>query len=200
MALTTCVSKFVFEDGTTWLLRLPRTSSICSQHAGEKVIMGVEALDIILNRTTVPVQEVKDWGCAEQNPLGIGPFLIMEFIQGTRLSSILTKPGSRVLKEDISDGDIEFLYRQMANFMLQIFDIDFNALAVSRLHVLKALSIYRKRRGGSVQLAPEGIWYLHRCEPGRMKRKYATDQDQSNRRRHAMPRVQYRRGVSIMQQ
>ena len=120
--------KFVFQDGTTWLLRLPRVSSICNQYADEKVIMEVEALDIIRKKTTIPVPGVKAWGRSEDNPLGLGPFLIMDFIHGVHLTQLLTRPNSRLLKEDIGDHELEFLYRQMARFMLQMFEIDFDRI------------------------------------------------------------------------
>lgn len=142
--------KFIFNDGTTWLLRLPRVSSICHRYADEKVIMEVEALDIIRRRTTIPVPGVNAWGRAEHNPLGLGPFLIMDFIHGISLTRLLTAPDSRLLKEDISDDHIEFLYRQMAGFMLQIFKIDFDHIG----------SLPTLRTGASVPVRPL-TWKVH---------------------------------------
>lgn len=142
--------KFVFQDGTAWLLRLPRVFSICNQHADEKVLMEVEALDIIRRKTTIPVPEVKVWGCSEHNPLSLGPFLVMDFIHGTRLSQVLTKPNSRLLRKDIGDDKIEFLYRQMARFMLQMFEIDFDRIG----------SLPTPRTGASVPVRPL-TWKVH---------------------------------------
>ncbi|KAL6236317.1 hypothetical protein BDW75DRAFT_250229 [Aspergillus navahoensis] len=81
--------QIVFDDGTTWFLRLPRASSISPEHADEKVAMEVEALLFIQEKTSIPVPKFYAW-------------------------------------EEISDADIEYVYRQMAHVMLQLFKLDFN--------------------------------------------------------------------------
>lgn len=118
-----------FDDGTILVLRLPRVSSISPDYADEKVAMEVEALDLIRTRTTIPVPKVHAWGLAKDNPLGLGPFILIEYIDGVMLKDLFmgvrSGNGSRLLREDIPDGDVECIYRQMANFMLQLFKIDF---------------------------------------------------------------------------
>ena len=56
----------------------------------------------------------------------------MDFVSGISLSDILRDPNaecpSRVVREDISDSDIEFIYRQLANFLLQLFKLDFEQI------------------------------------------------------------------------
>lgn len=120
--------KIVFDDGTTWFFRLPRVSSINPEHADEKVAMEVEALHLILEKTSIPVPRVYAWGLATENELRLGPFILMEFIDGVCLNSILGGEDSRLLKEEISDADIEFVYKQIAQFMLQLFNIDFDRI------------------------------------------------------------------------
>lgn len=120
--------KFVFEDGTTWILRFPRVVSICPDYADEKVAMEVEAISLVREKTSVPVPEIKAWGLAVDNPLNLGPFILMNFIDGVRLNYIFTGPSSRLLKKEIPDSDVETVYRQIANFMLQIFEINFDRI------------------------------------------------------------------------
>lgn len=48
--------KFLFEDSTAWLLRFPQIRSISPEYADEKVAMEVEALSLIRERTSIPVQ------------------------------------------------------------------------------------------------------------------------------------------------
>lgn len=120
--------KIVFEDGTTWLLRFPRVKSICPKYADEKVVMEVEALSLIRERTSVPVPDVKAWGLADSNPLGLGPFILMDFIDGVCLNGVFTGGEFRLLKEEIPDSDLETVYRQIANFMLQIFQINLDRI------------------------------------------------------------------------
>lgn len=120
--------KFIFDDGTAWLLRFPRVKSVSPNYADEKVAMEVEALSLIRERTSVPVPEIRAWGLADANPLGLGPFILMEFIDGVCLNDLFTGGGSRLLKKEISDSDLGIVYRQIANFMLQIFEINFQRI------------------------------------------------------------------------
>ncbi|OOO05197.1 hypothetical protein OAory_01067130 [Aspergillus oryzae] len=62
--------KLVFDDGTTWLLRLPRASRVSPEYADEKIAMEVEALHVIREKTSLPVPEVYAWGLARENRLG----------------------------------------------------------------------------------------------------------------------------------
>ncbi|KAH1515606.1 hypothetical protein KXW39_000824 [Aspergillus fumigatus] len=120
--------RILFDDGTTWLLRLPRASSVSPEYADEKVAMEVEALFLIREKTSIPVPKIYAWGPAEQNELGLGPFILMEFISGVCLNDVFGGGDSRLLKEEISETDIAYVYRQMARFMLQLFKIDFSCI------------------------------------------------------------------------
>lgn len=97
--------KLLFEDSTALILRFPRVSSVSHRHADEKVAMEVEALRLIRQETALPVPEVWVWGVADMNPLDLGPFILMTFIEGICLKDVLISNGSRVLKDDIqADG------------------------------------------------------------------------------------------------
>ncbi|PYI11363.1 phosphotransferase enzyme family protein [Aspergillus sclerotiicarbonarius CBS 121057] len=100
--------KMVFRDRTAWMVRFPRVGMVCDNYADEKVAMEVAALGLIRNRTTIPVP------------------------RGLSLSSLLQDPNAesprRVIRQDISDSDIEVLYRQLANFLLQLFTLDFDRI------------------------------------------------------------------------
>lgn len=125
--------KMVFGDSTAWMLRFPRVGQVCDDYADEKVAMEVAALKLIRNKTTIPVPRVHAWGPAASNVLGLGPFIMMDFIEGVSLSELLKDPKaerrrSRVMREDISDEDIEVIYRQMANYLLQLFDLNFDRI------------------------------------------------------------------------
>ncbi|KAF9894734.1 hypothetical protein FE257_006624 [Aspergillus nanangensis] len=105
---------------------------VCDNYANEKVAMEVTALGLIRERTTIPVPTVQAWGPASSNSLGLGPFIVMGFINGVSLSDLLQDPNakrpSRVIREDISDCDMKFIYQQLANFLLQIFKLDFDQI------------------------------------------------------------------------
>ncbi|KAB8239002.1 phosphotransferase enzyme family protein [Aspergillus alliaceus] len=124
--------KMVFGDSTAWMVRFPRVGMVSDDYANEKVAMEVTALDLIRNRTTIPVPAVRAWGPATSNPLGLGPFIMMDFVNGVSLSDLLQDPNaecpSRVMRDDISDNDVKFIYRQLANFLLQLFKLDFDQI------------------------------------------------------------------------
>lgn len=86
----------------------------------------MEALFLIRERTTVPVPEIRAWGLADANPLGLGPFILMDFIDGVCLNDIFTRGDSRLLKMEISDSDLEIVYRRIV--MLRIFEINFDRI------------------------------------------------------------------------
>ncbi|OGM47788.1 hypothetical protein ABOM_003325 [Aspergillus bombycis] len=124
--------KMAFNDGMAWMVRFPRVGMVCDDYTDEKVAMEVTALDLVRQRTTIPVPRVWAWGPASSNSLGLGPFIIMDFINGISLSDLLRDPHAecptRVIREDISDDDIGFIYRQLANFLLQLFKLDFDSI------------------------------------------------------------------------
>lgn len=124
--------KMVFSDSTAWMVRFPRVGMVCDNYIDEKVAMEVTALSLIHSRTTIPVPRVQAWGPAASNPLGLGPFIMMDFINGVSLSDLLKDPNvecpTRLMREDISDSDIEVIYRQMANYLLQLFKLDFDQI------------------------------------------------------------------------
>jgi aminoglycoside phosphotransferase (APT) family kinase protein len=121
-----------FSDGTAWLVRFPLVGNVRSEYADEKVAMEVEVMTLIREKTTIPVPQIKAWGLAASNPLSLGPFIIMDFIEGVSLNGLLrnhnAELNTRLIKEGISDGDIEFIYRQFANFLLQLFKLDFDRI------------------------------------------------------------------------
>lgn len=121
--------KFAFDDGTIWFLRLPHVRNISPEYADEKVAMEVEALHLIREKTSIPVPEIYAWGLAAENQLDLGPFILMSFIDGVCLRDVVSsEDDSRLLGEHVPDSDVEYIYRQMADFMLQLFKIDFNRI------------------------------------------------------------------------
>ncbi|KAL4914481.1 phosphotransferase enzyme family protein [Aspergillus aurantiobrunneus] len=125
--------KMVFIGGTAWMVRFPRVGKVRDNYTDEKVPIEVTALNLIYNNTTIPVPRVQAWGPAAANPLGLGLFIIMDFINGVSLNDLLQDPNaerpSRVMREDISDSDVDYIYRQLANFLLQLFKLEFDQIS-----------------------------------------------------------------------
>ncbi|KAJ2985131.1 hypothetical protein NUW58_g4843 [Xylaria curta] len=97
----------------------------------EKVRYEVAAMRCIAAETTIPVPKIYYFGTAAENPTGLGPFMIMEYIEHEMtMSEALKDPtlapeDSHVLDPNISEQKLEFLYRQMANILLQLSTVTF---------------------------------------------------------------------------
>jgi len=85
----------------------------------------------IAAKTTIPVPKIYHFGTAAENPTGLGAFIIMDYIEHARtISDALNDPTlkpdeSHVLDPNISEQKLEFLYRQMANIVLQLSTLTF---------------------------------------------------------------------------
>ncbi len=121
----------VFSNDDKWFVRFPWHGKTSIQHVDEKVASEVAALEIIRAQTDIPVPEVKAWGLAHENELGLGPFIIEEFIHGQRLNQILSGPNDdkdSVMSDKLDDEKVDIVYRQLARFMLQLFKLDFEQI------------------------------------------------------------------------
>lgn len=91
--------------------------------------MEVEALSLVRSQTDIPIPAIHAWGPAQANPLGLGSFIMMEFINGVSLEEILRgDPLKRLIRDDISDTTMEQVYRQMAQIQLKLFRLNFEKI------------------------------------------------------------------------
>ncbi|TLD27959.1 phosphotransferase enzyme family protein [Venturia nashicola] len=121
--------KLTFTNGDVWLVRFAQKGVVCDDLADEKVAMEVEALMRIRQETDIPVPKVHGWGTAANNPLGLGPFIIMDFIGGVSLESLWKeRPDKRLIRSNIAEADIEYIYRQFARIQLKLFQLNFERI------------------------------------------------------------------------
>ncbi len=123
--------KVVFSDGSTWLIRLPLVGQIADAYADEKIAMEVEVLKLIREKTDIPVAEVRAWGPAADNPLGLGPFIIEDFLEGESLAEYFMAEERKrgLLREDVGEAELEPVYRQLARFGIQLFQLNFDSIS-----------------------------------------------------------------------
>ncbi|TRX91444.1 hypothetical protein FHL15_007668 [Xylaria flabelliformis] len=97
----------------------------------EKVRYEVATMRCIAAKTTIPVPKIYHFGTAAENPTGLGPFIIMDYVDHEMTMSEALKdpalePDERhELDPNISAEKLEFLYRQMANIVLQLSTVTF---------------------------------------------------------------------------
>ena len=88
---------------------------VYNDYTNEKVTKEVAALNLIYNMITDSVPKIHVWGPATNNLLGLGPFIIIDFINGVSTSDVLkdlnAEYPTRLIREDINDSDIKVIYR-----------------------------------------------------------------------------------------
>ncbi|KAK2597439.1 hypothetical protein QQS21_005987 [Conoideocrella luteorostrata] len=124
------VYRLEYSDGTSAALRIPCKVSV--KFPEEKVKYEVATMRYIAANTTIPVPKIYHYGTAAENPTGLGPFIIMDYIEHDRTMSealndpLLKAEESHVLDANISEQKLKFLYRQMANIILQLSTLSFS--------------------------------------------------------------------------
>lgn len=91
----------------------------------EKIYNEVAFMKYIAANTQIPVPRVVGYGKAEENPTGLGPFIIMTWADGKPMSEILLREkvsdeDDDILEPDIDNQTLEILYGQMAEILLEL--------------------------------------------------------------------------------
>ena len=94
-------------------------------NAEEKTEIEVTTMNLIRQQTTIPLPDIKAWGLVADNTLGIGPFIMMDFIEGIGVENILQNPDARIMRQDVSERAVEILFCQMVDFSLQLQKLNF---------------------------------------------------------------------------
>ncbi|GIK03864.1 hypothetical protein Aspvir_007939 [Aspergillus viridinutans] len=117
------------DGGEDWLIRFPLPGK--SMFPDEKVHREAVLMEFIGSRTQIPVPRVIAYGAAHENPTGLGPFIIMTWIEGRKMSEILRKdrPGKEdILNPDIDPRTLGLLYSQMAEILLELWNLNFDSI------------------------------------------------------------------------
>ena len=121
------------DGGPDWLIRFPIPGK--ALFAEEKFQNEVATMRFIRQNTSIPIPEIIAYGTAAENPTGLGPFMIMTWIEGTRMKELIGKkvPGTDDAKETILDPDIDedmlkTLYSEVAQVLLQLWSLDLDKI------------------------------------------------------------------------
>ncbi|KAI1741707.1 hypothetical protein F4680DRAFT_414809 [Xylaria scruposa] len=118
--------KVEFSNGEKWMVRFPMVGKV--MNADKKVEIEIAAMKLIRQEANIPIPDIKAWGLSIDNPLGIGPFIMMAFIEGVGVDQVLQNNDARIMKEDVSEHVIETIFRQTINFQLQLQKLDFPSI------------------------------------------------------------------------
>lgn len=131
--------RFKFSDGgPDAIIRFPKPGHTATFLRDEKVANEVQIMDYLSQNTTIPLPRVYSWGFTAESPQQFGPFIIMDYVEGTLLSTFLKKPMESdqedlVLNPSIDDSKLNKIYRQIADYLLQLSQLTFTHIgAISK--------------------------------------------------------------------
>ncbi|KAH9883479.1 hypothetical protein F4778DRAFT_788550 [Xylariomycetidae sp. FL2044] len=176
------IFRLEYKVGSSAALRIPCKGIVkCPE---EKTAYDVATMRYIAEKTTIPVAKVDHYGTAAENPLGLGPFIIiMDYIDHeTTMSEVFNDPfinssESHVLDPDVSTEKLELLYRQMANIVLQLSTLTFDCIRItgsSWCFSTTTLSKMRRMREMNISLAS---FFRRAAAEGRIVSDLDTDED-----------------------
>lgn len=116
--------KVTFSNAKAFIIRFPLPGKTHDRYLNEKVAAEVAAISIIRQKTNVPVPKVLAWGPASDNRLGLGPFMLVEYVEGLPLQSLLLDQATDVMKANIDKTFLRGMFRQMINVQLKLYNVD----------------------------------------------------------------------------
>jgi aminoglycoside phosphotransferase (APT) family kinase protein len=118
-----------FRGGGSTLIRFPKPGKV--MFPGEKVRNEVAVMRYVQAHTSIPVPFILHWGTKEESPCGLGPFIVMEYVEhACDISDALNTPGISyeerlILDPSIDEENLRKLYRQIADVLLQLSKLSF---------------------------------------------------------------------------
>ena len=128
--------RFSFSDGgPDAIIRFPKPGHMATAYRDKKVTNEVQIIDYLRQNTDIPLPRIHSWGLTANSPNHLGPYIIMDYINGTLLSTVLKQPDQEdvVLNINIDITILDKIYNQIAHYMLQLSQITFSHIgAISK--------------------------------------------------------------------
>lgn len=121
--------KMKFRNGGHAIIRFPDPGRI--KFPEEKICKEVAIIRLVQEQTDIPVPFILHYGMTDESPFGLGPFIIMEYIEHAYdLVEALNTPGLAMEERPILDPNItaerlEYVYGQIAHVLLQLSKLSF---------------------------------------------------------------------------
>ncbi|KAL2811295.1 phosphotransferase enzyme family protein-like protein [Aspergillus cavernicola] len=129
---------FSFSDGgPDAIIRFPKPGHTATAYRDEKVANEVQIMEYLRQNTDIPIPRVHSWGLIAESPQQLGPFIIMDYVNGTLLSTVLKQPDQEdmVLNPNIDNAILDKIYHQIAYYMFQLSQLTFARIgAISKDH------------------------------------------------------------------
>lgn len=115
------------DDGEQWMLRFPVPG--CTMDPMCKAQAELATMHFIREETQIPIPAVLASGVAAGDLAGLGPYIIMEFVQGRRLDELILDEEGKV-RQDIEESKVRSIYRQLARIYLELSTHTFDKIGV----------------------------------------------------------------------
>lgn len=120
-----CCFHMELEDGHV-AMRIPLPEN--SVDVERKVHAEAAVMRLVAEKTSIPVPTIYHCGTGRENPTGLGPFIIMDYIQHERTMADLLQAGAAIgspgpvpaIDQNLPPGMVRRIYGQMANILLQL--------------------------------------------------------------------------------
>ncbi|KAH7351487.1 hypothetical protein BKA66DRAFT_516286 [Pyrenochaeta sp. MPI-SDFR-AT-0127] len=113
-----------FSDGEPKaVIRFPKPGHTATVFRDEKVRNEVQFLQFLKRTITIPILRVSGWELIEGSPQHLGPFIIMDLIDGISLATISkqqteTEQDEVMLANDVNNANLDHVYEQLADYFM----------------------------------------------------------------------------------
>lgn len=112
------------------IIRFPSLGRVYGPWRDEKVKNEVMVMNYLREHTNIPVPRVRCWGLTEESPQQLGPFIIMDFVEGECLGRFLAQPTEDdtelvFLDPNVDEANLDTIYEQIASFLLELSRLEF---------------------------------------------------------------------------
>lgn len=112
------------------IIRFPTPRKVHGPWREEKVKNEVTVMNYVREHTNIPVPRVRCWGLTEESLQQLGPFIIMDFVEGQNLGCFLAPPTKDKTKlvyldPNVDEVKLNAIYEQIASFMLDLSCLEF---------------------------------------------------------------------------
>ncbi|KAF2466568.1 uncharacterized protein BDR25DRAFT_236738 [Lindgomyces ingoldianus] len=143
---------FSFTDGgPDAIIRSPKPGHMATALRDEKVTNEVQVMEYLAQNTTIPLPRVHSWGLTAESLKQLGPFIIMDSVDGMLLSTLLKRQSENgeeviLLNQDFDNTALDKIYYQIADGMLQLSQLTtFTHIgAISKRHGSNIWSVIRR--------------------------------------------------------
>lgn len=149
-----CCFHMELEDGHV-AMRIPLPEN--SIDAERKMHSEAAIMRLVAERTTIPVPKIYHCGTGRENPTGLGPFIIMDYVAHERTMADLLQAGaangspgpSAAIDEHLPHEMVRRIYGQMADIILQL-----DKITMPRIGMLRHDNTNNRKRKYAVSGMP----------------------------------------------